>query len=104
MAYIVGLENGVEAPQGLARRRAEATALVEIVDATGALAFAIVAVAGLVAGGAALWNFLPFGTSGDLLSAGTIPVLSVAVGVEVTGAIALVLTEFLDQTLLGPRE
>jgi multicomponent Na+:H+ antiporter subunit B len=91
------------AGQVIALRRVEPTALVEVGDATGALAFAIVAVAGIVGGGAALWNFLPYGSSGALLSAGTIPVLSVAVGAEVTGAVALVMTEFLDQALLRGR-
>jgi multicomponent Na+:H+ antiporter subunit B len=45
-------------------------------------------------------NFLPLGTQGSLLSGGTIPVLSVAVGVEVAGAITLILSELLDQALL----
>jgi multicomponent Na+:H+ antiporter subunit B len=54
---------------------------------------------------AAMENFLPFGTAGSLLSGGTIPVLNVAVGVEVTGAVTLILTEFLDQALLrGAQE
>jgi multicomponent Na+:H+ antiporter subunit B len=53
-----------------------------------------------VAVGATLQNFLPLGTSGMLLSAGTIPVGNVAVGIEVTGAVALVIAEFLEQALL----
>jgi hypothetical protein len=35
-----------------------------------------------------------------LLSAGTIPVGNVAVGLEVAGAVALVFSEFLEQALL----
>jgi len=92
------------AGQVMALKRVEPTALVEVADATGALAYALVAAAGLVFATAALENFLPFGTTGNLLSAGTIPVLSVAVGVEVTGAVALILTELLDQTLLRGGE
>jgi multicomponent Na+:H+ antiporter subunit B len=92
------------AGQVVALERVEPTALVEVAESSGALAYALVAVGGLVFGGAALFNFLPLGTTGDLLSAGTIPVLSVAVGVEVTGATALILTEFLDQTLLRGGE
>lgn len=92
------------AGQVVALRRVEPTALVEVADAVGALAYALVAVGGLVFAGAALFNFLPPGDTGALLSSGTIAVLSVAVGVEVTGAVALILTEFLDQTLLRPRE
>jgi multicomponent Na+:H+ antiporter subunit B len=92
------------AGQVLALERVEPLALVEVAEASGALAYALVAVGGLVFAGVALFNFLPLGTNGELLSAGTIPVLSVAVGVEVTGAVALILTEFLDQTLLKGGE
>jgi multicomponent Na+:H+ antiporter subunit B len=74
-------------------------ALVEVADAAGALAYALVAVGGLVFAGTALYNFLPLGTTGQMASSGTIVVLSVAVGVEVTGAVALILTELLDQAL-----
>jgi multisubunit Na+/H+ antiporter MnhB subunit len=37
---------------------------------------------------------------GNLLSAGTIPLLNVSVGVEVTGAVTLTIGEFLDQHML----
>jgi len=96
-----GLLLAYAAGQVVALERVEPTALVEVAEATGAMAYALVAVGGLVFAGAALENFLPFGTSGQLLSSGTIVVLSVGVGLEVTGAVALILTEFLDQTLLG---
>jgi multicomponent Na+:H+ antiporter subunit B len=92
------------AGQVVALERVEPTALVEVAEATGALAYALVAIGGLVFSGAALANFLPFGTTGELLSSGTIAVLSVGVGLEVTGAVALILTEFLDQTLLRSAE
>jgi multicomponent Na+:H+ antiporter subunit B len=75
--------------------------LVEAVEATAALAFALVALGGLVFSGALLANFLATGTLGELLSAGTIPVLSVATGVEVTAALTLILSELLDQALVG---
>jgi multicomponent Na+:H+ antiporter subunit B len=99
-----GLLLAYAAGQVVALERVEPTTLVEIADACGALAYALVALGGLVFASAALYNFLPFGTTGQLLSAGTIPVLSVAVGVEVTGAVALILTELLDQTLLRGGE
>lgn len=92
------------AGQVIALARVEPTAMVEATEAIGALAFVLVALGGLVFSGALLANFLPLGTSGSLLSAGTIPVLSVAVGVEVTGATALIFTELLDQALLGRGE
>jgi multicomponent Na+:H+ antiporter subunit B len=92
------------AGQIVALERVEPTALVEVAEATGALAYALVAVGGLVFGGAALANFLPLGTTGAPLSSGTIAVLSIGVGLEVTGAVALIVTEFLDQTLLRGGE
>ncbi|HWK27582.1 MAG TPA: MnhB domain-containing protein [Solirubrobacter sp.] len=81
-------------------QRVRPVALVEAGEALGAGAYALVAVGGLVFAGAALENFLPYGTTGQLLSGGTIPVLNVAVGVEVCGAVALILSELLDQALL----
>ena len=50
-----------------------------------------------------LKNFLPLGTPGKLLSAGMMPLNSIAVGLEVTGAFLLTWTEFLDQALLSAR-
>jgi multicomponent Na+:H+ antiporter subunit B len=78
--------------------------LVEVADAAGAAAYALVAIGGLVFATAAMANFLPFGTQGSLLSGGIIPVLNVAVGIEVAGAITLILTEFLDYAVLRPKE
>ena len=69
----------------------------------GAPAYALVAVAGHVFGSSALENFKPLGTTGTLLSGCTIPVLSVGVGVEVTGAVTLILSEFVDQMLIRRR-
>jgi multicomponent Na+:H+ antiporter subunit B len=88
------------AGQVVAVERVRPVALVEVADAAGAAAYALVAVGGLLFGVAAMDNFLPTGTAGSLLSAGTIPVLSVAVGVEVTAAVTLILTEFVDQVML----
>jgi multicomponent Na+:H+ antiporter subunit B len=48
-------------------------------------------------------NVLPLGTAGHLLSAGTIPLSSVAVGLAVTGGFAFMLSEFLEQTLVVRR-
>jgi multicomponent Na+:H+ antiporter subunit B len=57
-------------------------------------------VAGLVAGSAVLENVLPLGETGQLISGGTLPVANLCVGLEVTGGVALILSEFLDQALL----
>ena len=57
---------------------------------------------GLIFVGVYLKNPLPLGTPGMLLSAGMMPLNSIAVGLEVTGAFLVVWTEFLDQTMFGP--
>ena len=88
------------AGQGVRLRRVGSIALLEGAEALGAAGFLALAVAGLIAAGAVLKNFLALGTSGMLLSAGTIPVGNVTVGLEVAGAIALVFAEFLEQALL----
>jgi multicomponent Na+:H+ antiporter subunit B len=88
------------AGQVAAVQRVRPVALVEVADAVGAGAYTLVAIAGLVFGVAAMDNVLPFGTAGSLLSGGTVPVLSIAVGVEVTAGVTLILSEFLDQMLL----
>jgi multicomponent Na+:H+ antiporter subunit B len=74
--------------------------LVEAGEAAGAGAYVLIALGGLVLAGAAMENFLPYGTSGELLSGGTIPVLNGAVGLEVCGAVTLILAELLDQAML----
>ena len=70
----------------------------------GALAFVLLGLAGLIFAGAFLENFLPLGQPGNLVAAGTIPLLSVAVGLEVAGGFVLLLSEFLDQLLVIRRK
>jgi len=113
-----GFQGGVIAATGLllvylgsdypTMQRLRPLALVETAKAAGAGAFVLIGVAGLVAAGAFLENFLPLGEPGRLVSGGTIPLLSLAVGVEVSGGFVLLLSEFLDQLLVvkrraGPR-
>jgi multicomponent Na+:H+ antiporter subunit B len=89
------------AGQRLALGRVHAEGLLELGESAGAGGFAVLAALGLVVAGATLQNFLALGTPGDILSGGTIPLGNLIVGLEVTGAVALVLSEFLDQALLG---
>jgi len=63
----------------------------------------MIGLGGLIFAGVFLKNFLPLGTPGQLLSAGMMPLNSIAVGLEVTGAFLLTWTEFLDQALLSDR-
>jgi multicomponent Na+:H+ antiporter subunit B len=73
----------------------------EATEALGAASYTLIGLGGLIAGTVYLQNFLPLGSPGQLLSAGMIPLNSIAVGVEVTGAFLLLWTEFLDQGLVG---
>jgi multicomponent Na+:H+ antiporter subunit B len=88
------------AGQVIGVRRLRPASAVEVAEAVGAGAYALVALGGLIFAGAAMANFLPLGTTGQLLSGGTIPVLNVAVGIEVAAAITLIVSELLDQALL----
>jgi multicomponent Na+:H+ antiporter subunit B len=91
------------AGQVAAVERVRPVSLVEVADAVGAASYTLVALAGLVFGVAVMDNVLPYGTTGSLLSGGTVPVLSIAVGVEVTAGVTLILSEFVDQMLLRSR-
>jgi hypothetical protein len=57
---------------------------------------------GLIGTGVFLRNFISSGGTG-LLTGGMIPLANLSVGLEVTGALLLVVTELLDQRLLRPR-
>jgi multicomponent Na+:H+ antiporter subunit B len=85
-------------------RRVGPMGLIEFAEALGAASFALIGFAGLLWGAAYMENVLPLGTPGHLLSAGTIPLSSVAVGLAVTGGFAFMLSEFLEQTLVVRRD
>lgn len=74
--------------------------MLEAADSAGAAGYALMGVGGLIFTGVFLKNFLPLGTPGQLLSGGMVPLNSIAVGLEVSGAFLLVWTEFLDQALI----
>jgi multicomponent Na+:H+ antiporter subunit B len=76
----------------------------ESLDSIGAAAYALIGLGGLIFASVYLKNFLPLGAPGHLLSAGMMPLNSVAVGIEVTGAFLLTWTEFLDQALVITRD
>lgn len=84
----------------MAMRRLSPNAMVEMAEAGGAAAYALIGVGGLVFAGVFFQNFLGFGTPGELISAGTIPLSSMAVALEVTGAFVLLWSEFFDQALI----
>ena len=93
-AFLTFLAGGVISLKVIAPHR-----LVEVGDATGAVGFALIGIGGLIFADVLLANFVPLGRPGELLSAGTIPLVSIAIGVEVAGAFLLIWTEFLDQAI-----
>jgi multicomponent Na+:H+ antiporter subunit B len=74
--------------------------LAESGEALGALGYALIGLGGLVFADVFFKNFLPLGLPGHILSAGQIPLASVAVGIEVAGAFLVAWTEFLDEALI----
>jgi multicomponent Na+:H+ antiporter subunit B len=71
----------------------------EITDSVGAAAFGVVGLIGLAAAGGFLANFLPQGQFGQILSTGTVQVLSVVVGIEVVGGMVVLLSSFFEQEI-----
>ncbi|OBG32551.1 MnhB domain-containing protein [Mycobacterium sp. E3198] len=71
----------------------------DIGEVLGAAAFAVIGLLGLLLGGAFLRNLLPTGTLGDLFSGGSVPLLNVAVGVEVACGMTVLLAQFLAQEI-----
>ena len=72
----------------------------ELAEAIGGAGLVLIGLAGLVFGTAFFENVLPLGKAGHLLSAGTIPLSSGAVGLAVAGGFSFMLSEFLEQTLV----
>lgn len=76
----------------------------EPVEAAGAAGLALLAVGGLIAGGAFFHNFLPAGpVPSTIISGGTIPLDNAAVGIEVFGAVTLLAAEFLHEANIARR-
>jgi multicomponent Na+:H+ antiporter subunit B len=73
---------------------------VELAEAAGAAGFALIGLGGLIASGAFLQNFLGKGPPGLLNSGGTILPSNVAVGLEVAGALLVVVAELEDPRFL----
>ncbi|MGH4033049.1 MnhB domain-containing protein [Actinomycetota bacterium Odt1-20B] len=83
-----------------ALERIRPVALYEVGDAVGEAAYLLVGVAGLIGGSAFLANTLvPYGTFNTLTSGGVVPLLNLAVGIEVAGAVVVLLSRFLDQAV-----
>jgi multicomponent Na+:H+ antiporter subunit B len=80
-------------------RRVRPLAVFAALDAVGAVAFTTLGLAGLFVGAAYLQNVLPLGTFNQLASAGLVPLLNAAVGVEVASGVIVLVAQFLDQAV-----
>jgi multicomponent Na+:H+ antiporter subunit B len=78
--------------------------LFESGEAAGVAAFTALGFAGIAVTGSFLANFLPYGTFGQILSAGTVPLLNIAVGVAVGSGGIVLLGQFFTQVFLADRE
>jgi multicomponent Na+:H+ antiporter subunit B len=75
--------------------------LLEFAEALGAAGYAIIGMSALFAGAAFLTNWVPLGKTGSLFSGGTIAWISVAVGLEVSGSVVLVMYSYLREIIEG---
>lgn len=69
-------------------------------ESAGLVAYAGIGLAGLAFGGSFLSNVIPTGTLADIVSSGTVPLLSAAVGLAVVSSIIVLLAQFLDQAIV----
>jgi multicomponent Na+:H+ antiporter subunit B len=76
----------------------------EVGEAVGAAGYLAIGLAGLAGTGAFLAQLLPLGAFGQLLSAGTVPLLNVAVGIAVGSGVVVLLGQFLRQVELVAKD
>ena len=96
LLYVTGSYQALE--------RLRPMSLYRTAEALGAAGFAAIGVAGLVGSGSFLGNFLPWGSFGQILSTGTVQVLSAVVGVEVLGSAVVLLAAFFEQEISVRKE
>ncbi len=94
--FLVYLAENTEAFQRLTSH-----AVVELIEAIGAGAYALIGLAPLCLGLPLLTNWLPLGKTGDPFASGNIALISVTVGVEVTAAFLLVMSTYLQEIISG---
>jgi multicomponent Na+:H+ antiporter subunit B len=73
-------------------------------EAAGVAAFAALGLAGIGVAGSFLTNVLPYGSFGQLLSAGTVPLLNIAVGLAVGSGGIVMVGKFFEQVFLVSRD
>ena len=72
----------------------------ERAEAAGSGGYVAIGLLGLLSGSTFLDNVLPLGTVGRVFSAGTVPLINLAVGLEIAAGLVLLITAFLHQTLV----
>lgn len=73
---------------------------VEIAEAFGAAGYILIGLAAVILGRPFLENILPLAKPGTILSGGTVPLINLSVGIEVSAGILLLATAFLEETLV----
>lgn len=94
--FLIYLAENTDAFQRLTSHR-----VVEVIEAMGAGAYALIGLAPLCLGLPLLTNALPLGTTGNVFSSGSIALISATVGVEVTAAFLLVMYTYLEEIITG---
>lgn len=84
-------------------RRLASHTLMGMAEAAGAAGYALIGTAALAMGVPFLTNILPLGKLGSVISAGTIPLINVSVGLEVGAGFVLLALAFLEE-VLGRKE
>lgn len=79
-------------------RRLTKSIVLDTAEAAGTGLFVVAGLAAMAAGATFLTNLLPLGKTGSLVSAGTIPLLNIAVGVAVATGFATLFLEYLEET------
>lgn len=73
--------------------------LIKIAECGGAAGYAIIGTSALLTGAHFLTNTLPLGTTGNPFSSGTIALISLIVGMEVTGGFVLLMHVYLQEII-----
>src|SRR5207302_10574167 len=81
-------------------RRISPFELLDFGEGLGAGGFVAIGLVGLVSASAFLQNVWPLGQVRSVFSGGMLPVINLAVGLEVAAGLVLVVWEFLEQTLM----
>jgi multicomponent Na+:H+ antiporter subunit B len=73
--------------------------LIKLADSGGAAGYAIIGTAAVFFGAQFLTNIVPLGNTGDVFSSGMIAVISVSVGLEVTGGFVVLMHSYLREVI-----